>query len=517
MKCIGSFKDFCKLNEAKVGSKAIGRATELIARYFSTKAGSSYVEYGRVNVSKYGKNGVIQNIYIDKKSGGAIGINWTSDGNFLGISMWDKFYGATGTPSREIEIEGVDASDTESFAKYLPRAVRLAFGESDEEMDESFQLTEAASTFYYNGKSYRGVTNLIKAVYEAGEDVDRAQEIVRSAYGNSSYDRFVQTAFKLLDDGQTELKAGDVYAAMNNKLGKAASPVRVVAGKAQQEEDSKEEEDEVKEFMKTKIADPAVVYKHLEAYTKSVALGATTALLVTGKGGTGKSYTIDKVLKETADGEWCKMKGKASARGMYIYLYNHYNQICVFDDCDSVFANADGINVLKGALDTSDNRVIGWLNSDSACVNTEGLTHEEIEMELAEYAHSHGGKQGFPSEFVFEGQVIFISNLTLEQIRKKDSALLTRCQVIDVTLDAKGILSRMETILPTLRYYKARCVDGQKVEMTNEEDKKEVFEYLSTPEVQKRLQAKGEEFSIRTLIKACKLKASIPDMWMELI
>ena len=515
MKKFVSYKDF--LNEAKVGNKAIGRATELIARYFSTKAGSSYVEYGRVIVSKYGKNGVIQNIYIDRKTGGAFGVNWTEDGDFLGISMWDEFTGIDGTPSREIEIEGIDASDTESFATYLPRAVRLAFGETEDDMDESFKLTEAAAQFNYGGQTYRGITNLLKAMYEAGETVEEAQETVRSVYGNSSYDKFVSTAYKLLDDGADSLKAGDVYGAMNGKLGKTPSAVRIVAGKAQQEETSEEEEEEIKEFMKTKVADPAVVYKHLEAYTKSVADGATTALLVTGKGGTGKSYTIDKVLEANVPGEWFKMKGKASARGMYVYLYNHYDKICVFDDCDSVFGNADGINILKGALDTSDNRVIGWLNSDSACVNTEGLTHEEIEMELAEYANSHGGKQGFPSEFVFEGQVIFISNLTLEQIRKKDSALLTRCQVIDVTLDAKGLLSRMETILPTLRYYKARCTDGHKVEMTNEKDKKEVFAFLSREDTQKKLQAKGEEFSIRTLIKGCKLKASVPDMWQELI
>lgn len=514
---IKSFKEYSLINEAKVGNKSIGRATELIARYFSTKAGSSYVEYGRINVSKYGKNGVIQNLYIDKKSGGAIGINWTADGNFLGISIWDEFRGATGTPSREIEIEGVNASDTESFAKYLPRAVRMAFGETDEELDESYSLNEAAATFNYNGQDYRGLTNLIKAVYDDGEDVDRAVSIVQSVYHNSSKDKFVRAAFKLLDDGAGDLKAGDVYAVLNKDMGKSAGPVKIVAGKSQQEEESADEEKEVKEFMKTKIADPAVVYKHLEAYTTSVADGTTTALLITGKGGTGKSYTVDKVLDKLAQGEWFKMKGKASAKGMYMYLYYHYDKICVFDDCDSVFANAEGINILKGALDTSDHRVIGWLNNDSACVKTEGLNHEEIEMKLAEYASAHGGKEGFPSEFVFEGQVIFISNLTLEQIRKKDSALLTRCQVIDVTLDAKGLISRMETILPSLRYYKARCVDGHKVEITNDEDKKEVFEYLKTDEVQRRLEAKGEEFSIRTLIKACKLKASLPDMWKELI
>ena len=132
-------------------------------------------------------------------------------------------------------------------------------------------------------------------------------------------------------------------------------------------------------------------------------------------------------------------------------------------------------------------------------------------------AQRRPGQNLLPSEFGFEGQVIFISNLSLEHIRKKDSALLTRCQVIDVTLDAKGILSRMETILPKIRYYKARCVDGVKVEMTNEQDKKEVMEYLKTDEVQNALMAKGEEISMRTLIKACKLKATLPDMWKDLI
>lgn len=511
------FKEFSLLNEAKVGNKSIGRATELIARYFSTKAGSSYAEYGRVNVSKYGKNGVIQNIYVDRKSGGAIGINWTADGDFLGISMWDTFGGADSTPDREIEIEGIDSSDSESFAKYLPRVVRMAFGETDADLDESHSMNEAAATFNYNGQNYHGLTNLIRAVYDDGEDVDNAVSIIQQIYHNSSKDKFVRAAYDLLDSGVGELKAGDVYASLNKDIGKTAGPVKIVAGRAQQEEVSDDEEKEVKEFMKTKVADPAVVYKHLEAYTTSVADGTTTALLITGKGGTGKSYTVDKVLDQKASGEWFKMKGKASAKGMYLYLYNHYDKICVFDDCDSVFGNADGINILKGALDTSDHRVIGWLNSDPACVNTEGMSHDEIELALAEYSTDNRGKEGFPSEFVFEGQVIFISNLTLEQIRKKDSALLTRCQVIDVTLDAKGIISRMETILPTLRYYKARCVDGNKVEITNEQDKQEVFEYLKTDEVQRRLAAKGEEFSIRTLIKACKLKTSLPDMWKELI
>ena len=43
------------------------------------------------------------------------------------------------------------------------------------------------------------------------------------------------------------------------------------------------------------------------------------------------------------------------------------------------------------------------------------------------------------------------------------------------------------------------------------------MEYLKTDEVQNALMAKGEEISMRTLIKACKLKSTLPDMWKDLI
>lgn len=501
------------MNEAKVSAKSIGKATELVVRYFSTKGGTKFREYGRINVSKYGKNGIIQNLYIDVATGGAIGVNWMPDGTFLGISMWDDFKSASSTPSREIEIDGANSGDMESFALYLPKAVRMAYGEAEEELDES-TINEAAASWQYNGQIYKGLANFVQALYDDGLTEDEAIDTVADAQGDNTKSKFVKAAYSLLKAGKTNIKAGDIYAALNQTATKAPSKIKIVGGKNQVEEASPDEEKAEKIFMKTKYADPAVVYKHLEAYTKTVADGATTALLVTGKGGTGKSYTIDKVLDKMVPGEWFKMKGRASARAMYMYLYNHYDKIVVFDDCDSIFQDANGINVLKGALDTSDHRKIGWLTSDA--INTEGMSHEEIEMELAA-AMKHPGQNLIPSEFDFEGQVIFISNLTLEQLRKKDSALLTRCQVIDVTLDAKGIISRMETVLPSLKYYKARTVDGNKVELTNEADKKEVMAYLKTDEAQRKLAERGEELSIRTLIKACKLKSSLPDMWKELI
>lgn len=513
------FKDF--LNETEASDKEIGESSDLLKRYFNTIPGNKYKEFGRITVSKYGKTGVIQNIYIDQ-SGKAFGVNWTKSGRFLGVSIWNTFAGADRTPDFEVEGNSADFGDKDWFGKYCHRIVRAAQLQQEEDdiddLDESL-IKEAAPVFKYGSDTYRGLMPLIQAMYDNGESERDIINNINKTYGNASKESFIRTAYRMLEDGAVDLKAGDVYANLNGKIAKNSSsgPVKVIGGRAQQEEDSDDIEDAEATFMKTKYADPAVVYKHLEAYTKSICEGTTTALLITGKGGTGKSYTVDKVLNKYAGGEWVKMKGKASAKGMYRYLYYHYNQIVVFDDCDSVFGDKDGINILKGALDTSDHRVIGWLNDDPGCVNTEGLTHEETEMRLAEWSEENHGKPCFPSEFVFEGQVIFISNLTLEQIRKRDSALLTRCQVLDVTLDAKGLISRMETILPTIRYYKARCKDGQKVEITNEKDKKEVLEYLKTDEAQQKLKDKGEEFSIRTIIKACKLKLSCPDMWKELI
>lgn len=508
-------KTFLELmTEAKVNNKDIGKATELIVRYFSTQHNTKFREHGRIAVSKYGKTNVIQNLYIDTSNKSAIGVNWLSDGTFLGISMWEEFRGANETPTREIEIDGVDSKDMESFSKFLPKAVRMAYGEDMDDLDESVRIDEAAVNWQYKGETFRGLTNFIKGLYGDGLEVDEAIATVAGAQGDSTKSNFVRVAYKLIKSGNDNIKAADVYSEINKINSKKKSNIRITAGKNQIEQTTDEEETADKILAKTKIADPAIVYRHLEAYTKSVADGSTTALLITGKGGTGKSFTVEKVLKSMVPGEWVKMKGRATARAMYMYLYNHYDKIVVFDDCDSIFQDPNGISVLKSALDTSDDRKIGWLTADA--INTDGMDHDEIEMALVS-AQKRPGQNLIPSEFGFEGQVIFISNLTLEQIRKKDSALLTRCQVIDVTLDSKGIIARMETILPKIRYYRARCIDGEKVEMTNERDKQEVMDYLKTDEAQAVLSSKGEELSIRTLIKACKLKSTLPDMWKELI
>ena len=67
------------------------------------------------------------------------------------------------------------------------------------------------------------------------------------------------------------------------------------------------------------------------------------------------------------------MKGRCTPSAMYKFLYNHYNQICVFDDCDSVFGSEDGMNILKGALDSGNPREISWMTKGPDIVDTFGI------------------------------------------------------------------------------------------------------------------------------------------------
>lgn len=496
-----SFREFI-LDEAKVSDKDIGPASELIKSYLN-RHGANFAEYGRIEIEKDGSK-LIQNQYIDEAGQQAIGINWKENGTFVSISLWsslDTIADETTTPDVEITF---DAEDYDSFAQVLPELQKIIIGTSS--TNESV-LKEAAQAFEYNGKTYKGLTNLIDAVYKDGESEDFCAQLVQDIYGNDSKDIFVTAGYRLLSNGAKKLAAADVYAEVANL--KKNSKVKVSAGKTQKEKDPDVASNN-KKLKEVKYADPKTVYKKLEAFTKSVAEGTTTALLITGKGGTGKSYTVTKTLDQYAPGEWHLMKGRCTARAMYMTLYNHYQDIVVFDDCDSIFKDSNGMNVLKGCLDTSEHRVIGWATADA--VNTEGLSHEEIETVLA----AEKGNP-IPSEFHFEGQVIFISNLTVDDIKAKDQAIITRCQLLDVTLSDQGILERMESILPEVRYFKARPVNGHMVEITNEDDKREVFAYLSQPDILAQLKSNGEELSMRTLIKACKLKLSCPNDWKEMI
>lgn len=195
--------------------------------------------------------------------------------------------------------------------------------------------------------------------------------------------------------------------------------------------------------------------------------GTAVAVLVTGEGGLGKSHTIMAAIKaagltmttdfqppatkdkkeaksedseseddedDEEDVEWINpgqvhlVKGYSSPKGLYRTLYENNGKLIVFDDCDSIQKNADAVNILKGALDSSDERWVAW---------------------GAEEARPQRGKRALPQSFQFTGRVIFISNWSQQRV---DPNLKTRCFRVDLTMTQAEKIERMHFIIAQPTY-----------------------------------------------------------------
>lgn len=194
----------------------------------------------------------------------------------------------------------------------------------------------------------------------------------------------------------------------------------------------------------------------MEDFIAMTIRGSSKGMLITGKGGIGKTYTVLEMLKRMgktdymklradagvteidpeeddeadieakvhslaelgAGGDYVVFKGYASPAALYRLLYEHKNRIIVFDDCDSILKKEDSVNVLKGALDTYEERWVSW--------------------------NTNASVSDLPPCFKFEGQVIIISNSEMNAI---DEAVRTRCFNIDVSMSPEQRVYRMRTVL----------------------------------------------------------------------
>ena len=148
-------------------------------------------------------------------------------------------------------------------------------------------------------------------------------------------------------------------------------------------------------------------FNFLENYVQLVTEKKSNSLIISGNSGLGKTYRVIKKLKET-NTDYFLVKGFATARALYDTMYRNRNKLIVFDDCDSILEDKVAINLLKGALDSYDERVVSWLSKTK--------------------------DKSIPLQFDFQGQIIFVSNLPLA---KFDKAMKSRALTIDVFMTAE--------------------------------------------------------------------------------
>lgn len=214
-------------------------------------------------------------------------------------------------------------------------------------------------------------------------------------------------------------------------------------------------------------------FSFLANLVKMVINNQAVSAIISGSGGLGKSYTVLNQLEIAGlveDEDYVIIKGFSTSRGLYNKLYDHSDKLLVFDDCDSVLTDKVAANLLKGALDSYDKRVITW--------NAQMVPGAERE-----------------NQFEFTGRIIFISNLSQTALPQ---ALISRSATVDVTMTTAEKIERMETVLPYLS------------QQTPMEIKEECLNLL------KEFKDHAKDLNFRTLLKVIAIReASEVDETMD--
>ena len=216
--------------------------------------------------------------------------------------------------------------------------------------------------------------------------------------------------------------------------------------------------------------DPQVMFNNLERLTKMVGRGIQPSLVITGMAGVGKTHLVKETLKQMGlreSYEFEHFKGKATAAGLFITLYQNSDKIVVLDDCDSVFKDDDAVNILKAALDSYDTRKISY-------ISTKPLKDEFGEP--------------IPSHFEFTGKIIFISKIHQSKL---DEAIRSISFVADISMNTGQMFQRMEQLMASME---------PRIPLAAKQQALEIMQSLDA-------QYGGVDINLRSFIKAARICA----------
>lgn len=217
-------------------------------------------------------------------------------------------------------------------------------------------------------------------------------------------------------------------------------------------------------------------FQFLESLVRMVGKGFRNSLIITGQGGLGKSHTIEQEFdalglepydNATETGDYKKIKGTSTARGLFNTIEKYNGLILIFDDCKKVLQDPVMIEILKGALDTGKERTVCWVTADGE------------------------------NEIIYTGRMIFLANMDVDKL---DGAIKTRASVVDVAMNQDEKIERIRFIANKPNY-----------RTDIPEDLKQ--EALQIIEANKH----SPKLSMRTLLEALDYIAAGEDNWRELL
>ncbi|AVH85357.1 hypothetical protein RsoM2USA_429 [Ralstonia phage RsoM2USA] len=168
-------------------------------------------------------------------------------------------------------------------------------------------------------------------------------------------------------------------------------------------------------------------------------------------------------------GDYTMIKGYSTAKGLYKALYANRNKIVILDDCDSVWKDAVSLNIMKAALDSYDKRIVSW-NADI---------------------------DDMPTSFEFTGRMIFISNLSQNDLSQ---AVKSRSLRVDLSMTTLEKIERMEHLVESEEF----------MAEVPKNIKREAMAFM------KEHAAQATDLNIRTLMSVITLRMGAPKSWTRL-
>jgi len=506
------------LSEAKISAKNLDKAADIFKRMVEKRMGSKYYRFGGPKGFSEIKNGT--GILYISESGKAMRINYKS-GEITSITLWDRFK-LNQPGDYTIDLGGIGL--LQAGKKLLDIISRPSVGKISTyaELSETY-LTEAKRI------TPSKFAELVQNNLPSSIKLDAVPWSVFADIALANDYQIPTVVRKTKDSGRgkkarfnlTMLLSGDDINVDVDKPAKDAEPIYYIKVTSQDPntkkfmsvKGDKKAQNLLNDINKTlndpnpkqEMMDPNTLFGRMRNLVQVVCRGARNSLVIYGGAGIGKTYVVNKTIKEEGLKEgksYFVIKGKITTSALYQTLFIHRdNKLLVFDDTDSVWGDSEAANILKAALDSYDERKISWFSPKN--INVSKMSEEDREAYNEklddQFEEDPDGKMKLPSEFLFNSRIIFISNLPYE---KFDKAVLNRSAKIDMTITQEQLFERMKSILTHL---------GDKT--VPENIKEEILEFLKDEFYKGSI----SEASMRTYVAAEDLYRSGLPNWKDLL
>lgn len=233
-------------------------------------------------------------------------------------------------------------------------------------------------------------------------------------------------------------------------------------------------------------------FKHLDKFTDAAIQGIIRGLIVVGPPGVGKSYGVEQQLKQAnlfnniagTEDKFEVVKGAISPSMLYRKLYEHADadHVLVLDDAD--IEDEEALNLLKGALDSCDKRMISWFK------DAHWLEKEDI-----------------PAKFEFKGSIVFLTNIDFANARGKKAlhlnAIVSRCHYMDMEIHStRDRLLRIKQVVTEAGMLADYGFSAEK--------EAAIVDYIFENKDRMR------ELSLRLVKKLADLAKAFPEEWEEM-